>query len=224
MNYFKSKETGSVSAYSDEQLSQVDRLNELEVILPEIEPAFLQASSNYQQVSLDLSSAQSLLDSAIRENEGDGDGATREEINTLTLLVNDKAEAFNNAQDELSAIEAEYQLLKDEFDAILPAFFDIRKHLKTVKKMTPKEVDTHLNPPISKEQLISQAEMQKRILMTEAGEKISVLQDSVDLSMATQEEEALLKEWKIYRVMLSRVDISPGAAVVWPTPPASPAR
>ncbi|HDF2326532.1 TPA: tail fiber assembly protein [Morganella morganii] len=32
-----------------------------------------------------------------------------------------------------------------------------------------------------------------------------------------------MKERKIYRVLLNRVDTSLGAAVVWPTPPASPA-
>lgn len=81
-----------------------------------------------------------------------------------------------------------------------------------------------MEPPLTKEQLIAQAEMQKRILMAEAGEKISVLQDAVDFGMATPEEESALKEWKIYRVMLSRVDTSLRADVVWPTPPASPAR
>ncbi|EFE24676.1 hypothetical protein EDWATA_00396 [Edwardsiella tarda ATCC 23685] len=43
-------------------------------------------------------------------------------------------------------------------------------------------------------------------------------------AVAQPEEESALKEWKIYRVLLNRVDTSLGAAVVWPTPPASPAR
>lgn len=41
--------------------------------------------------------------------------------------------------------------------------------------------------------------------MAEANLKIAVLQDAVDLGMATAEEEAALKSWKRYRVLLSRV-------------------
>lgn len=75
-----------------------------------------------------------------------------------------------------------------------------------------------------KESEIAAAEAQKQYLLSEAADAIAPLQDAVDLDMATPEEEAQLKEWKKYRVLLSRVDTSLGAAVVWPTPPASPAR
>lgn len=68
------------------------------------------------------------------------------------------------------------------------------------------------------------AEIQKQALMSEASDAIAPLQDAVDLDMATQEEESALKEWKKYRVLLNRVDTSPGVGVVWPTRPASPAR
>ena len=40
--------------------------------------------------------------------------------------------------------------------------------------------------------------------MAEANLRISVLQDAVDLEMATAEEEAALKSWRRYRVLLSR--------------------
>lgn len=40
--------------------------------------------------------------------------------------------------------------------------------------------------------------------MAEANRQIAVLQDAVDLDMATPEEEAALKAWKKYRVLLSR--------------------
>ncbi|ENZ2777217.1 tail fiber assembly protein [Salmonella enterica] len=87
-----------------------------------------------------------------------------------------------------------------------------------------KEAMKLANPPKTKEQLIAEAEAQKQSLLAEAAEAIAPLQDAVDFGMATPEEEAALKEWKIYRVLLNRVDTSLGAAVVWPTPPASPAR
>ena len=41
--------------------------------------------------------------------------------------------------------------------------------------------------------------------MAAANQRIAVLQDAVDLEMATPEEEAALKSWKRYRVLLSRL-------------------
>ena len=41
--------------------------------------------------------------------------------------------------------------------------------------------------------------------MAAANQHIAVLQDAVDLAMATPEEEAALKSWKRYRVLLSRL-------------------
>ncbi|WP_413493885.1 tail fiber assembly protein [Morganella psychrotolerans] len=75
-------------------------------------------------------------------------------------------------------------------------------------------------PPPTPEQMIAAAEIQKQRLLSRATTVIAPLQDAVDLDMATPEEEALLKEWKKYRVMLNRVDTSPGADVIWPMPPA----
>lgn len=86
-------------------------------------------------------------------------------------------------------------------------------------EMTQKEVDAHLNPPISKEQLIAEAESQKQRLISKASEEIAPLQDAVDLSMATDEEEASLKEWKKYRVLLNRVDTSTAPDIDWPEKP-----
>ncbi|TXU80301.1 tail fiber assembly protein, partial [Enterobacter roggenkampii] len=48
--------------------------------------------------------------------------------------------------------------------------------------------------------------------------EISWRQDAVDAGIATDEETAALVEWKQYRVLLMRVDIT---KPVWPTPPAS---
>lgn len=89
------------------------------------------------------------------------------------------------------------------------------------KKGRPMWVDA---PAPTKEELIYQAESRKQVLIAEATIVIAPLQDAVDLGMATPEEESALKEWKEYRVLLSRVDTSLGADVVWPTPPASLAR
>lgn len=51
---------------------------------------------------------------------------------------------------------------------------------------------------------------------------IAPLQDAMNLDMATNEEAALLTEWKRYRVLLYRLPDQVGypANIEWPTPPA----
>lgn len=120
----------------------------------------------------------------------------------MTVISRINAPDFDNEKEQVPAI-----------------FFEIDEEIKGMRKMTDKEVDAHINPPVTKEQLIAQAESKKQVLIAEATTTIAPLQDAVDLDMATPEEEALLKEWKKYRVMLNRVDTSLGADVVWPMPP-----
>ncbi|ELU9811291.1 tail fiber assembly protein [Escherichia coli] len=76
-------------------------------------------------------------------------------------------------------------------------------------------------PEVPKEDLISQAEQQKANLIAEASQTISILQDAVDLDMATDAEAAALPLWKTYRVLLNRVDTSTAPDINWPEMPAS---
>ncbi|WP_122008333.1 tail fiber assembly protein [Enterobacter roggenkampii] len=62
------------------------------------------------------------------------------------------------------------------------------------------------------------AENMRAALRSTADTEISWRQDAVDAGIATDEETAALVEWKQYRVLLMRVDIT---KPVWPTPPAS---
>nr|WP_311779029.1 tail fiber assembly protein [Pantoea sp. YU22] len=71
-------------------------------------------------------------------------------------------------------------------------------------------------PEIPKEDLVAQANQQKASLTSEASQTISILQDAVDLDMATDEEKAQLTAWKKYRVLLSRVDTSTAPDIAWP--------
>ncbi|QAY26316.1 tail fiber assembly protein [Salmonella enterica subsp. diarizonae serovar 61:k:1,5,(7)] len=48
----------------------------------------------------------------------------------------------------------------------------------------------------------------KSRLLQMASGKIAPLQDAVDLGIATDDEKARLDEWKKYRVLVNRVDIS----------------
>lgn len=58
----------------------------------------------------------------------------------------------------------------------------------------------------------------KNSLISEANEKIAILQDIIDLDMQEVDEEAQLKAWKKYRILLMRVDVS-GINAVFPDKP-----
>lgn len=81
-------------------------------------------------------------------------------------------------------------------------------------------------PPLTKEQQAAQDAYAlagnlslKTALMDEANQKISVLQDAVDLEMANEEEAAALPKWKKYRVLLNRVNADTTDNIVWPAKP-----
>lgn len=88
-------------------------------------------------------------------------------------------------------------------------------------RMTDEEVYAHLHPVKTKEQIIAEAVAKRINLLSRATYNISVLQDAVDLDMATESEKTLLLAWKKYRVLLSRVDTSTAPDIDWPEPPAS---
>ncbi|MFH2497050.1 tail fiber assembly protein [Morganella morganii] len=107
----------------------------------------------------------------------------------------------------------------NEKEQVPAIFFEIDGKIKGMHKMTKKEVEVHINPPVTKEQLIAEAEARKQALIAEANAAITPLQDAVDLGMITPVEEAALKEWKIYRVLLSRVNASTAPDTIWPVKP-----
>ena len=107
----------------------------------------------------------------------------------------------------------------NEKEQVPAIFFEIDGKIKGMHKMTKKEVEVHINPPVTKEQLIAEAEARKQALIAEANAAITPLQDAVDLGMITPVEEAALKEWKIYCVLLSRVNASTAPDTIWPVKP-----
>ncbi|WP_241261927.1 tail fiber assembly protein [Pseudomonas nitroreducens] len=62
---------------------------------------------------------------------------------------------------------------------------------------------------------------ERSALLIWAGQQIAPLQDAVDLDEATEAELVKLKEWKQYRVSLSRLDQQAGwpADIQWPVAP-----
>ncbi|MBI0678604.1 tail fiber assembly protein [Citrobacter koseri] len=71
----------------------------------------------------------------------------------------------------------------------------------------------------SQDELRVQAEEKKAELLSLATAAIAPLQDAFDLGMATDEETALLLEWKKYRVQVNRVDTSTAPDIDWPEQP-----
>lgn len=63
---------------------------------------------------------------------------------------------------------------------------------------------------------INESKQQKFII--EANEKIAVLQDSIDLDMQEFNEEEQLKQWKKYRILVTRVDTNAND-IEWPEKP-----
>lgn len=112
----------------------------------------------------------------------------------------------------------------NEKEQIPAIFFEINEKIKGMKKMSAKEVDAHINPPVTEEQLIAEAETKKQVLIAEANQKTQMWQTQLTLDIITEEDKASLKEWMLYVQDVQAVDPSLGAGVVWPTPPASPAR
>lgn len=66
---------------------------------------------------------------------------------------------------------------------------------------------------------IASAEADKASRISVANGIISPLIDAVELDMATDEEVAKLKSWKLYRVLLTRVDTSLAPSIEWPQAP-----
>jgi hypothetical protein len=221
MKYYKDK-NNIVFAYDDEQLSKIARLSELEVAIQEKEPLFVEASNNLQLAMQELNEAKAQLDTAIANSVTDNEDKANEsliEIEKKTLIFDDKAVKFEESHVELENIKSEYQLLKDEYDAILPVFFDIRENLKVIKQMSSKEIDSHLNPPISKEQHIEEAEIQKQLCADEAEKNITILERKVRLGMATDDEKDLLTAWEVYSIKIADIDTSTAPDIDWPQKP-----
>ncbi|WP_369309194.1 tail fiber assembly protein [Providencia rettgeri] len=88
---------------------------------------------------------------------------------------------------------------------------------QSVIEITESEAISLTQP--SKEELISNAELQKQALLIEAINQTTPLQDAVDLGVATDKELMRLNTWKQYRVDLNRIDTSTAPDIDWPEKP-----
>ncbi|OCR25310.1 hypothetical protein AFK24_09580 [Pseudomonas syringae] len=70
---------------------------------------------------------------------------------------------------------------------------------------------------------VEHALSQRDGLLAAAAIRIAPLEDAVELGIATQTDEAALREWKIYRVDLNRIENQEGfpSDIAWPSLPAA---
>ena len=71
----------------------------------------------------------------------------------------------------------------------------------------------------SGEEVIKSNNRKKTELIDSATAQINPLQDAVDMEIATKEEAAALKQWKLYRVSVNRIDTTQ-KEINWPDIPA----
>lgn len=67
--------------------------------------------------------------------------------------------------------------------------------------------------------LIEDAKLIKQSSISLATMKIQTLDDAVSFNMATDEEKALLQDWKMYRVLVNRVEVRDAPKITWPVAP-----
>lgn len=91
-----------------------------------------------------------------------------------------------------------------------------------------KNIDFTVYPPVAidpppvthtAEQLIALATEKRSALRSHVDSQIAWLQDAVDLNTATDDETASLTEWKLYRIAISRIDLSQPENITWPVVP-----
>lgn len=68
---------------------------------------------------------------------------------------------------------------------------------------------------------IFEAAQIKTKMLKECTMMIETLADASEMSMASEAEKASLIEWKKYRVLLNRTDITTAPSIIWPEKPVS---
>ena len=92
-------------------------------------------------------------------------------------------------------------------DAFIPRDQIAITEKEALKLIKPKPADIqHQNQSI------------KDSLFEEATKKISLLQDIIELEMQKNNEEAQLKAWKKYRILLNDIDVTQ-TKITWPAKP-----
>lgn len=86
--------------------------------------------------------------------------------------------------------------------------------------ITENEAILLANPPLSHDELVVLADVEKNQRLATAKDTIAPLSDAADFGDATDEEAEKLKQWKKYRLALTRTDTSTAPNIAWPEIPA----
>lgn len=123
--------------------------------------------------------------------------------------------------DQFSDVELAYQkasgliaLSDEDWASVGPGYSYVNGTLVAPPAKTPEEIQTKLNA-----EKVAVNTAKKAELITVAIDRVSVLQDAVDLEMATDDEIAMLKTWKTYKVLLSRTNTNVQENISWPSAP-----
>lgn len=109
---------------------------------------------------------------------------------------------------------AAVELSDEDWQSVGPGYTYINESLIAPAPKTPEEILAEQNA-----EKIAVNTAKKTELIAEAKDRIAVLQDAVDLDMATDNEITMLKTWKAYRVLLSRINASVAESISWPSAP-----
>lgn len=77
-----------------------------------------------------------------------------------------------------------------------------------------------VKPTLSADEIRVANRARKSQLISYASQQLSILQDVVEFSEATDNDIAQLIEWRRYRVALSKIDADVGHKIEWPEQPA----
>jgi hypothetical protein len=106
------------------------------------------------------------------------------------------------------------ELSDEDWQSVGPGYTYVDGVLIAPTPKTPEEILAEQNAGKVAVNTAKKAE-----LIATATDRISVLQDAVDLDMATDNEITMLKTWKAYRVLLSRINASVAESISWPSAP-----
>ena len=128
-------------------------------------------------------------------------------------------------EDKYSKVRAEYKQKQDEaediqsqLDSILPVFFDIRDKLKSATELTGAELDEHLNPAPTIEQLAATARAKRDRLIESVRWRIERHSDELALGIEpTEPLEPLLQYTQALRDVPQQIGFP--NSIAWPEAP-----
>lgn len=134
----------------------------------------------------------------------------KDEVNNLVYAYDENQMSF---VDKINAPDF------DEKDEIPAVYFEIDEKIKSMKPMSDDEYWLHINPPVTREQQIAEAEAEKQRLITEVHTETEMLRAKLALKRITDDEKVRLNSWLDYLDELEKVDISTAPDITWPVKP-----